>query len=678
MKKTFFATIYTFITLSIFAQNLISTQPHYGKVNSGTFAVDGSFYTAGEDGFVIKWTSDNQGEHYQISDLDIKRIVASPNGTDIAIYETDGYTINRISVWNWKTKKRIFVKRITDAITDINFSEKGTWLIVGTNSVEGVIFLNAKTGTIVRNKVKNSPGTISMAYTSKTEKSGVMYSPIGKLSYFNFTNGTTKQTLNVESNLNQPMLFNNDLLFAGVKGNYIYVYHSVTGDLLTKVYEKDATLVSNRKDSNLYYIVKDGKNYTLKMLQSEIRLETSIVYPENTSENIFNLENNTSDSTNEFITNTTAGSTSNTYTVTETETLYFNENPVIVKTFYTESRPEISYIMKDSTNIMALCNNGTVQKIDIEPNVNLSSMENISIAIYDKIYDIAAIDEVFYFLTKNNVFSSSYNDRSITTVMENSGFTNFLTYKNNFIFYNKNQVSKILITNIDTKTSKVLYTSKNPIQTIHNKDGYLLLVEGSSNVVLIDIENATSKLVYTGIGIQDALLYTENDIFIAKTAASSPNSALIHVDANTKETVIVPIDGEVAFSLSQSTNTNVFYGVCVYSGDTKRTDIFAYYPNNKHYTAIFQWGDEDTEAFTTFENGFLYSNIGKTQVRAVNISTRKNITLPRFASLPQKLEANSTLMVVLNEDGSISWYNAKTNSLYANWYVTVDGNWIEY
>ena len=130
--------------------------------------------------------------------------------------------------------------------------------------------------------------------------------------------------------------------------------------------------------------------------------------------------------------------------------------------------------MKDSTNIMALCNNGTVQKIDIEPNVNLSSMENISIAIYDKIYDIAAIDEVFYFLTKNNVFSSSYNDRSITTVMENSGFTNFLTYKNNFIFYNKNQVSKILITNIDTKTSKVLYTSKNPIQTIHNKDGYLL------------------------------------------------------------------------------------------------------------------------------------------------------------------------------------------------------------
>ena len=72
------------------------------------------------------------------------------------------------------------------------------------------------------------------------------------------------------------------------------------------------------------------------------------------------------------------------------------------------------------------------------------------------------------------------------------------------------------------------------------------------------------------------------------------------------------------------------------------------------------------------------SNIGKTQVLAVNVSTRKSVSLSRFASLPQKLEGNSNLMVVLNEDGSISWYNAKTNSLYANWYVTVDGTWIEY
>lgn len=660
MKKLVTFSIFTFLTLSIFAQNLISTQPHYGKVNSGAFAPNGSYYTAGDDGFVIKWNDENKGEHYQISDLEIKEIVASPNGTDIAIYETDGYSINRVSVWNWNTKKRIVVKRLNDPITKISFSEKGTWLMIGTNSVEGIVFLNAKTGTIIRNKVKDAPGMVTMIHTSKTEKSGVMYSPLGQLIYTNFTNGTTKQTISVESNLSQPTLFNSDLLFAGVKNNYLYVYHSVTGDLLAKIYEPNAKIVTNRSDSNLYYVIKDGRNYCLKMLESEIRLEETV------SESTINLENS------DIL------STSNNNNITQTEKLYFNENPIIIKNFYTESRPEISSLIKDNQNVLALCENGTIQKTSLEPNTVLSSMTNVSVAIYDKIHDIAVKDETFYFLTNNSVFSSSYNDRTITTVMNNKGYTNLLTYEDNFIFYSKNQASNIVLTNISSQSEKVLYKATNPIQTIHQKDNYLLVIEGSSKIVLIDILNNTSNTVYSGIGIQDAILYTPQDIYVAKTAASSPNSALIHVDVDTKETVMVPIEGEVSFSLSQSSNSNVFYGVCLYSGDVSRTDIFAYYPNNKHYTAIFQWGDEDTEAFTTFKNGYLYSNIGKTQVRAVNVSTRKSTVLPRFASLPMKLEANSTLMVVLNEDGSISWYNAKTNSLYANWYVTVEGNWIEY
>lgn len=660
MKKLVTFSIFTFLTLSIFAQNLISTQPHYGKVNSGAFAPNGSYYTAGDDGFVIKWNDENKGEHYQISDLEIKEIVASPNGTDIAIYETDGYSINRISVWNWNTKKRIVVKRLNDPITKISFSEKGTWLMIGTNSVEGIVFLNAKTGTIIRNKVKDAPGMVTMIHTSKTEKSGVMYSPLGQLIYTNFTNGTTKQTISVESNLSQPTLFNSDLLFAGVKNNYLYVYHSVTGDLLAKIYEPNAKIVTNRSDSNLYYVIKDGRNYCLKMLESEIRLEETV------AETTINLENS------DIL------STSNNNKITQTEKLYFNENPIIIKNFYTESRPEISSLIKDNQNVLALCENGTIQKTSLEPNTVLSSMTNVSVAIYDKIHDIAVKDETFYFLTNNSVFSSSYNDRTITTVMNNKGYTNLLTYEDNFIFYSKNQASNVVLTNISSQSEKVLYKATNPIQTIHQKDNYLLVIEGSSKIVLIDILNNTSNTVYSGIGIQDAILYTPQDIYVAKTAASSPNSALIHVDVDTKETVMVPIEGEVSFSLSQSSNSNVFYGVCLYSGDVSRTDIFAYYPNNKHYTAIFQWGDEDTEAFTTFKNGYLYSNIGKTQVRAVNVSTRKSTVLPRFASLPMKLEANSTLMVVLNEDGSISWYNAKTNSLYANWYVTVEGNWIEY
>ena len=680
MKKIFFTTLLCFFMISVFSQTMISTQPHNGKANHGTFAPDGSFYSVGDDGFVIKWNSENKGEHYQISDLEIKYITASPNGTDIAIYETDGYSVNRISIWNWKTKRRLVVKRFTDTISTINFSEKGSWLMIGTNSVDGIIFLNAKTGTVLR-KVKESPGMVTMIYSSSTENSGIMYTPLGKLIYTNFKTGVTKQAISVETNLNQPILFNSDLLFAGIKNDSIYIYHSVTGDLLAKINEKNAQIISTRDDSNLYYLVKDGRNYVLKMIQSGIEKQQIITQVENPIESQQNvitpeqgdvLLSDNQNEQNEMLEKTY------TQVITEKDVLVFEKNPVIVKTIYTEGRSEISALTKSNSDILALCENGTIQKTNVEPNLTISKMENISQVVYSKIYDIAVMNENFYFLTDKDVFSSSYTDQSITTVKANKGYTNLLSYQNSLIFYSKNKASNVVISDLNSQTEKVLYKSTGSIQNIHLKDGFLLIIEGSSKVVLVDIEKATSKVVYTGVGIQDAILYTENDIYVAKTAASSPNSALIHVDANTQETVIVPINGEVAFSLTQSTSSNIFYGVCVYSGTTKRTDIFAYYPDSKKYTAIFQWGDEDTDAFTTFRNGYLYSNIGKTQVLAVNVSTRKSTSLSRFASLPQKLESNSSLMVVLNEDGSISWYNAKTNSLYANWYVTVEGNWIEY
>ena len=49
---------------------------------------DGSYYTASDDGFVIKWSFDGQGEHYQFSDVSIKLLAVAPGGNEIAIYET--------------------------------------------------------------------------------------------------------------------------------------------------------------------------------------------------------------------------------------------------------------------------------------------------------------------------------------------------------------------------------------------------------------------------------------------------------------------------------------------------------------------------------------------------------------------------------------------------------------
>ena len=49
---------------------------------------------------------------------------------------------------------------------------------------------------------------------------------------------------------------------------------------MAKINEKDAKLISTRDDDNLYYLVKDGKNYIIKMIQAGIEKEQVITYVE--------------------------------------------------------------------------------------------------------------------------------------------------------------------------------------------------------------------------------------------------------------------------------------------------------------------------------------------------------------------------------------------------------------
>ena len=75
MKKivTLISTAFIFLMAApLWAQSHISTQSHQAQVTQiapvSARGTDGSYFTASDDGFVIKWTFDGQGEHYQVED----------------------------------------------------------------------------------------------------------------------------------------------------------------------------------------------------------------------------------------------------------------------------------------------------------------------------------------------------------------------------------------------------------------------------------------------------------------------------------------------------------------------------------------------------------------------------------------------------------------------------------
>ena len=67
---------------------------HKGRVNDCTYnAASQSFFTAGADGFVSEWKNDTKVDSYQVSVIPVVKIVAKPDSTIIAVYESDGFAL---------------------------------------------------------------------------------------------------------------------------------------------------------------------------------------------------------------------------------------------------------------------------------------------------------------------------------------------------------------------------------------------------------------------------------------------------------------------------------------------------------------------------------------------------------------------------------------------------------
>lgn len=635
MKKISCFIISAFFIFSLEAQSHISTQSHQAQVTQitpvSTRSTDGSYYTASDDGFVIKWTIDGQGEHYQFSDVSIKLLAVSPDGNEIALYETDGGSINKVTVWDWKTFNRKYIRKFSDSITSLAYSANGNYLIVGTATVDGAVFI--KTGSWqIQDKIKTNTGIISYIHTSDSEKTCVLYSPSGKLSFYNFMTGKLKASMQVTKGLSQTVMYNENRYFAGVRDNTIYI--SAAGNTIASIPANNPIIISTETDYNLYYIENDGRsNYEVKMIES--------------------FEN------------------------------YKVSNPRIVKSMKgPRGSAVITAAVKDNANIYLGGKNGSVYKTEAEATINTTTLSELTENTYSRIYGMAPAEQDFYFLTSGSIYSSSYDTGVISKLSDTNGENRIISYKDNsIILWSNSDSMPVVLKDLDKKTSQTLFTPKNTAQNVRlcsvNGEDYLVEVESNSTVNLYDFQKKTYKEIYSGTGIQDAVLMDNKLIYIAKSAATNPQTPLLSVNPETMETVPLSIKGNVTYALS--TDGKTIYGLNIISDDTGRnTFVFSYNIYTKQMTNILKFAEEDAEAFTYLNGNNLFTNIGRNKIYCYNLSTKKRFAYNRSASIPQSICLNSRRAVILNSNGSISWCGVVDSKLLADWYLTKDEQWYEF
>lgn len=648
MKKTLLPFSLLILCMTgLSAQSYQSNQPHDGAVTAITVkSGDQAFYTAGSDGFLVRWDSlgqgESKGERYQISDIAISMIAGNPDANDVAVYESDGLATNRVAVYDWNTFGRRFAKRFKSSVTCLSYSAKGSYLFVGTAAVNGIYILNARTGDVVKN-IKTIPGVITMARTGDSEKTAIMYSPSGYLYYWDMKKGNVKLRLQTEASLEQPCLFGSgkfqNRFFAGVKANTIYVIDATTGKTLSSYNATNPMLASCGGDyeEGLFYISDRGRGYSLSLISCE--------------------------SLADYLTQTASGSL---------------PSSSLIKNFMgLKDSDSFASIAKNQESIILGTKEGDIYTFSDIKESETYSLEPITQGKFGRVSDLCSDESGYYALAAGKIYRADFNAGSTEELASApAGADRMAFLGDDLILWTEGARSPVHKLSLHDGQSEILFSPAASISKVRLTEKGILYVKGNNTVCLYDMGTGKSTDLYSGSTIEDAAI-ADDTLYVAKSASGANDSALMSVNLKTQETVPIKMDGTVTFSLCNSPDGESLYGVEIENkgNDEYLTQIFAYDSKTKDFRFLLKLNNEDSTASTQLKGDNLFTNIGRTQVYAYNLRTNKCVTYRRSASLPVKAVSGKNLLAVLNNDGSITWYNTRSRQQLAIWHITDAGEW---
>ena len=226
-----------FCVPGVHTQSLNNDVPVPGKHRGNVTVVlkdrEGRILSAGEDGFLGIWNSQAALERYQLSPYGIKSMVLRPGKSQIAIVESDGLSLFRISAWDYETRKNLFTLRFRDSVSYINYSQAGSFLIVARSGRTGAAFFHSETGEVLQSP-DELPGSIVFTATSRSERTMLCYLLPGILSYWDLETGAEMQHFEVPPNIRAPVLFGNSRFLGGFDSGGLLILDAVTGAILVR------------------------------------------------------------------------------------------------------------------------------------------------------------------------------------------------------------------------------------------------------------------------------------------------------------------------------------------------------------------------------------------------------------------------------------------------------------
>lgn len=603
----------------------VLSRKHTGPVSS-LAAIPGTddFYAAGRDGFVSRFSADGFEQIWQLSELPIIRIAVDPSGELLATYESDGFSIHRVSVWNWEAKQRLYAKRFRDSVTALSWSARGTYLIAGHSSLEGISILDGRTGAL-KPLFTQSPGMVNLAVTGSSENSIVTFGPSGTIRYTDLRNGTEKASYQGERDLLVPSLISNNLRITGFYGNTLYSIDATTGDTIDQYPAHNPVMASHPEDVEPRWFESRGNKNLFKSGNSEPVTVSGISSPVCAAVSL----------KTRIIAGTESGAL---YSIPRNG---INGETIAAKPLAAEDIHRIDAVTTDGTNLFILSSGAVFMATGAEttPQFLFSGMSTADCMAYSE---------------------------------------------DGLIFWSSQKPASVILTSFDGTQRKVLHEARDNIVSLSVYGNRVSCVTGGSTVAVFDIDGQMTPYTYSGAGLQDAVLVNSEQLLISKSSTSLSPHVLLSINIRTGETVPVPVEGHLVYGLARSAGeSNTLYAFRILDGEVSRTDIVSLeiIPTDIPDTrtrVLAQYGDEDTAAALCTQSGYILTTLGKSTMIELNIRNNRQTPLVRDYALPRKPLYMNQYIVSLNQDGSVSWFNRTKKTYLLTGYLANTGHWVVY
>lgn len=575
----------------------------------------------------------------QISYLQVRNMAVNSDGTRIAVIETDTISSFKLSVWDMEKNKKVFSHKMEGLPLFIQFSPKSNYLVYSKTDWNSLIFLDTEKGYEVP-LMFDDYGIASSAYITPSEKTLLFYSPSGSIQYWNLLNGKIKTPpIRTRKDLSSINMTEDGAFMTATDNNNIYLIslqngktlasEKLSGVLSSSILEKAKELVVLLKTNNKYEIgfwkiITSQNRESLKYSRS-IELPTNIIPGSN-----FTIVDNTiylSDAQGNIFS----------YNLVENKFKIFSEN-----------------IMTTISDIKIL--NGTL---------------------------LMAGNNNIYSMNTNILSDSSYSTKKLNILLEQ--FVNpfneesgIVTDNNSFYIYPKVNLKGELLKFKNGQFKPLVASFTSPIISAKFFNNNFITLEKDGSCQIINTRTGETIFNYTSFGI-NSLEYVYGDNLIAgRNRTTFLKSPLLHINPVTEEVVPIEESNIIIFKMDYDNITRTLYTlgfeerksglITVLKAHTgsawELTDTIMTYP-----------GEDQTGSFVVDESkSRIYLSIGNSGLMIFGWDGFTD--MENTNHIPRKLYVYENLLVALNTDSSLSFWNTQNGNLILNFYLLKNGDWI--